>query len=73
MRSNPKRVQPPSTAACAPKAIVGMRGSPELSRYFRISSRSHHGLVFVTELAKAVEAGQPVSIHTIAKKMHMSE
>lgn len=45
----------------------------ELSRYFRISSRSHHGLVFVSELAKAVSHGKPVSIRTVTGKMHLSE
>lgn len=45
----------------------------ELSRYFRISSRSHHGLVFVTELAKEAAAGKPVSIRTIAKRVGISE
>lgn len=45
----------------------------ELSRYFRISSRSHHGLVFVTELAKAAGHGKPVSIRAVAQKMHLSE
>lgn len=47
--------------------------SAELSRYFRISSRSHHGLIFVTEIAKKSEAGHPVSIHAIAQHMHLSE
>lgn len=45
----------------------------ELSRYFRISSRSHHGLVFVTELAKACVNGVPLSIRAVAEKMHISE
>ncbi|MBI4434603.1 Rrf2 family transcriptional regulator [Candidatus Uhrbacteria bacterium] len=45
----------------------------ELSRYFRISSRSHHGLVFVSELAKTAAVGKPMSIRTIAVKMHISE
>lgn len=45
----------------------------ELSRYFRISSRSHHGLVFITELAKAASHGKPMSIRTVAGKMHLSE
>lgn len=58
-----------------PKAVIppALRGVQELSRYFRISSRSHHGLVFVTELAKAAVANQPMSIRTISKKMHISE
>lgn len=50
-----------------------LNGLQELSRYFRISSRSHHGLVFVTELAKETAAGKPVSIRTIAKRAHISE
>jgi Rrf2 family cysteine metabolism transcriptional repressor len=49
----------------------------ELSRYFRISSRSHHGLVFVTELARLRQGfggqAKPTSIREIARKMHLSE
>lgn len=52
----------------------------ELSRYFRISSRSHHGLVFVSELARHTFAAQTLggqapalSIRSVAKKMHLSE
>lgn len=45
----------------------------ELSRYFRISSRSHHGLVFVTELAKAAHAHRLVSIRLIAERIGISD
>lgn len=43
----------------------------ELSRYFRISSRTHHGVVLVTELAHG--GGRPRSIRAIARHMHLSE
>jgi len=45
----------------------------ELSRYFRISSRSHHGLVFLAELARESATGKPLSIRSVAKEMHLSE
>lgn len=45
----------------------------ELSRYFRISSRSHHGLVFVAELAKAAHTNRPVSIRSVAEKVGISD
>lgn len=44
----------------------------ELSRHFRISSRSHHGVVFVAHLAQATH-GKPVSIREVAHTMHLSE
>ena len=48
-------------------------GIPELSRYFRISSRSHHGLVFVTELARAHAVSARTSIRAIADKVGISD
>lgn len=54
-------------------AIAAPTAQTELSRYFRISSRSHHGLVFVTELAKAYANGEPLSIRSVAQRAHISE
>lgn len=54
--------------------MLSTRTEPiELSRYFRISSRSHHGLVFVTEIAKVTASKRPVSIRTIANAVGISE
>ncbi|MBI4434067.1 Rrf2 family transcriptional regulator [Candidatus Uhrbacteria bacterium] len=44
----------------------------ELSRYFRISSRTHHGIVFTVELARAALQERPVAIATIAERMGLS-
>ena len=47
----------------------------ELSRYFRISSRSHHGLLFVAELARQElrPHASPVSIRSVARTIGISE
>lgn len=47
--------------------------SPELSRYFRISSRSHHGLVFALALARAEREGCLVSIRSVAEETSISD
>ncbi|MBI2483457.1 Rrf2 family transcriptional regulator [Candidatus Uhrbacteria bacterium] len=44
----------------------------ELARYFRISSRTHHGIVFAAELARATAHERPVAIVTIADRMGLS-
>ncbi|MDO8463002.1 MAG: Rrf2 family transcriptional regulator [bacterium] len=44
----------------------------ELHRNFKISSRSHHGVVFITELSRA-EGDRPVSVRVIAQRMGLSE
>jgi Rrf2 family transcriptional regulator, cysteine metabolism repressor len=43
----------------------------ELSRFFRISSRSHHGLVFLEHVSRA--DGQPTSVGSIARRTHLPE
>lgn len=47
----------------------------ELSRYFRISSRSHHGLLFVAELARQElrPGAAPISIRSVAEQLGISE
>lgn len=57
----------------SPGTTAALPTQTELARYFRISSRSHHGLVFITELAKACAGGNPLSIRAVAEKMHISE
>src|SRR3989338_3875479 len=47
--------------------------SMELSRFFRISSRSHHGLVFVTELMRAHGTPERTSIRAVAEKIGISD
>ena len=54
-------------------AVAKPKTRAELARYFRISSRSHHGLVFVTELAKAHARGERMSVRAIARRTHISE
>ncbi|MBI4142885.1 Rrf2 family transcriptional regulator [Candidatus Uhrbacteria bacterium] len=44
-----------------------------LARYFRITSRSHHGLVLMVEIARASAVGRSVSIRAVAETMHLSE
>lgn len=44
----------------------------EFSRNFRISSRSHHGVVFMSELARS-PVDRPTSIREIAVRMFLSE
>ena len=47
--------------------------NPDAFRCFNISSRSHYGLVFATELARRFGSDKPVSVHSIANDMGISE
>lgn len=51
---------------------MSVQATIELSRHFRISSRSHHGVVFVAYLARDAN-GRPVSIREVAEQMYLSE
>jgi Rrf2 family transcriptional regulator, cysteine metabolism repressor len=44
----------------------------ELHRNFKISSRSHHGVVFIAELSRTRD-GRPMSVREIAQRMELSE